>query len=565
MLGAGRLTLVLPNGGREQFELRKAHVCIGRAATGDIVLSDPGVSRNHARIECGPAGCVLADLGSVNGTFVNGRQIEQEWLSPGDKIAIGAATLVYERPGAPEDPEVTRIDTEEELDASLASMPIQTHLQETGLPRLAVHTPERTWELPLDRDVVAIGRHPDNDVVIESPRVSRRHARITRWGAGFSIEDLKSDNGTWIDGRRVESRRVLHDCDTVRIGTAALVFKDGFGEQDLTIVGPAVGNRRKRRPVVAVPGFMGSNLWLGSERIWPNARGVFTDPELFRYHDGAPPVEARGLADELIVIPNLIKQQHYGRLVHYLEEALGYERGKDLLEFAYDFRQDVRVSARQLGAAIEKWAMADPVTIVAHSMGCLVSRYYVDCLGGDTNVERMILLGGPHHGAPKSLVTLLSGPQLLPFGLMGSRVRDVLRTFPSMYQLLPDYRCGRDGRGEPVDWLADPSWLPEPQRALWRVAAEFRSELQPRPLVPVVCIFGYGLKTIARVDIDRDETGCCRQLRYETEDIGDATVPETSAILAGADIHPVRQEHGTLHTDSDVKKRLKLELMGRDS
>jgi hypothetical protein len=44
------------------------------------------------------------------------------------------------------------------------------------------------------------------------------------------------------------------------------------------------------------------------------------------------------------------------------------------------------------------------------------------------------------------------------------------------------------------------------------------------------------------------------------EDGGDSTVPESSATLEGTEIHPIRQYHGTLHVDNDVRKRLKIEL-----
>jgi hypothetical protein len=102
-----------------------------------------------------------------------------------------------------------------------------------------------------------------------------------------------------------------------------------------------------RPPVVFVPGMMGSKLWRGSEQIWPNVKAMFTQPEIFRYHpdDG---LEARDIVDEIVLVPNLVKQQHYGRLGDYLEETLAYERGRSLFEFAYDWRQDIRRSAQKL-------------------------------------------------------------------------------------------------------------------------------------------------------------------------------------------------------------------------
>jgi len=65
-----------------------------------------------------------------------------------------------------------------------------------------------------------------------------------------------------------------------------------------------------------------------------------------------------------------------------------------------------------------------------------VSRYYVERLGGSRRVERLVLMGGPHCGTVKALTSLLVGPKMLPFGLMGEKMRQVLATFPSSYQIL---------------------------------------------------------------------------------------------------------------------------------
>ena len=91
------------------FALKKPVMAIGRGAENDLVLSDQGVSRRHARIERGSQGWVLSDLGSTNGTYVNGRSIDGAYLlRAGDRVAIGSAILTIRRdrredaPGAKE-------------------------------------------------------------------------------------------------------------------------------------------------------------------------------------------------------------------------------------------------------------------------------------------------------------------------------------------------------------------------------------------------------------------------------------------------------------------------------
>jgi hypothetical protein len=131
-----------------------------------------------------------------------------------------------------------------------------------------------------------------------------------------------------------------------------------------------------------------------------------------------------------------------------------------------------------------------------------------------------------------------------------------------MYQLLPTYSCGVDQAGERINVLADETWISERQRALLRDARKFRKELGTRSSVPAICIFGYGLKTITGVSVHRGSERNWERLELSTGR-GDDMVPEPSAVLKGAEIHPVRQHHGSLYTDTDVKKRLKLELTRR--
>src|SRR5690606_35753595 len=104
-------------------------------------------------------------------------------------------------------------------------------------------------------------------------------------------------------------------------------------------------------------------------------------PEFFSYTEN-PQLEARGIVNEVVIVPNLIKQEQYSRMGDYLVEELGYVRGETLLEFAYDWRQDVRISARHLAESVANWKALRPITLIGHSLGTLVSRYYVERLGG---------------------------------------------------------------------------------------------------------------------------------------------------------------------------------------
>ena len=72
------------------FELTKDVSLIGRDVTNDVVVGDAEISRQHSRITRTPGGYVLEDLGSTNGTFVNGeRLVAPRVMNPGDLVALG--------------------------------------------------------------------------------------------------------------------------------------------------------------------------------------------------------------------------------------------------------------------------------------------------------------------------------------------------------------------------------------------------------------------------------------------------------------------------------------------
>lgn len=74
-------------------------VTIGRSASCEVVLAEPELSRRHAQIRVTPDGLVLRDLGSANGTFVNGNRVRDARLHQGDQIAFDLQRFVVEAPG----------------------------------------------------------------------------------------------------------------------------------------------------------------------------------------------------------------------------------------------------------------------------------------------------------------------------------------------------------------------------------------------------------------------------------------------------------------------------------
>lgn len=72
----------------------------------------------------------------------------------------------------------------------------------------------------LDQDVLALGRDPSNDIVINDPQVSRQHARIARQGDLMVLEDVGSTNGTFVNGLRLTGPHALANGDEIGLGDA---------------------------------------------------------------------------------------------------------------------------------------------------------------------------------------------------------------------------------------------------------------------------------------------------------------------------------------------------------
>ncbi len=89
--------IVLDEDGREaeRIAVTRSPIVIGRQSTNDVVLSDPNVSRRHAELRRNDENWTVVDLGSTNGTTVNGRTGPEHQLKDGDKLGFGTSELLF--------------------------------------------------------------------------------------------------------------------------------------------------------------------------------------------------------------------------------------------------------------------------------------------------------------------------------------------------------------------------------------------------------------------------------------------------------------------------------------
>jgi S-DNA-T family DNA segregation ATPase FtsK/SpoIIIE len=91
----GGIELVVDDGTSIATRRLGRRVLVGRALTADVRIDDPAVSRLHARIEMRDDGVYVEDLGSRNGTTINGVSADGQRLAAGDEIRIGAASIIF--------------------------------------------------------------------------------------------------------------------------------------------------------------------------------------------------------------------------------------------------------------------------------------------------------------------------------------------------------------------------------------------------------------------------------------------------------------------------------------
>lgn len=214
---------------------------IGRSESADVQVDHPLVSRRHALAEARQGGWVLSDLGSRNGMFAGGERVERAEMDATTVVRLGNASdgpvveIVVEPdaaqagpgPDAPHEPEV-------EPAAHGRARPVlraRSDLRPGGegaAPRLGEL--RTVYEVLAER--VRIGRAADNDLtLVDDLRASRHHGELLRAADGsWSLLDLDSHNGTFVNGVRVRRSRVV-DGDLVSIGNRIFRFSQGTLEE----------------------------------------------------------------------------------------------------------------------------------------------------------------------------------------------------------------------------------------------------------------------------------------------------------------------------------------------
>ncbi len=208
-----RLTMLRGPTAGAVYELTDDVITVGRGSKNEIVIRDNEVSREHLRLVRVADGYEVHDLGSSNGTFINGQRVVGNWqLHTGSVLELGdSITLEYESDAAA----AARTAGLVAPDTSAAPAPAQKNYA-----LLMTVGPDAGRTFPLEEDVIKIGRDLSNDLVVQDPEVSRVHLRFRRLPDSYEVEDMESTNGTTVNGSRLTGLIVLKQADVLKLGSS---------------------------------------------------------------------------------------------------------------------------------------------------------------------------------------------------------------------------------------------------------------------------------------------------------------------------------------------------------
>lgn len=216
------------------FELSDDVVTIGRGRKNTIIIHDNEISREHCRLVKVLFDYEISDLNSTNGTFINGRPVgeassplaDKNIIELGDSIVLeylltlDASSAEPAAPALEMDslPEFLAVPDTPSRGMSEAAPPAEP----TPVNNFYLVIRRRSQFMPevylLDSPLIDIGRHLDNAICLSENQVSRFHLRLNRLNDGYTLEDLGSMNGTFINGVRVEKSVALSSGDYITIG-----------------------------------------------------------------------------------------------------------------------------------------------------------------------------------------------------------------------------------------------------------------------------------------------------------------------------------------------------------
>lgn len=351
-------------------------------------------------------------------------------------------------------------------------------------------------------------------------------------------------------------------------------------KHDLVVFVPGIGGSRLTQD--------GRDLWNVSlealvrlRNPWRALKSFALEPGMEDGHPEGPwAVQVSGLVREPFVLSGLMRHLGYLRMPQVEEHT----KPGQYREFAYDWRLSNRTTAEDLGRwterALGEWREQartwypdmpdDPkVVFLCHSMGGLVARHYLECLGGREIARSLTTIGTPHNGAVKA-ARFLTGHAFgsrQPLRWFGERLAELCRRLPAVWQLLPVYEAVITPGAPRRTLLQEPLGLDGDRL---RYAAKFHQDFKEaartsltaagRPY-QVHCLAGNAHRTWHGVVVRPEGPRYVKELDNSGSWWGDGTVPAGSALADWELTSSSRavwygHKHASLHGEKPVGRQL---------
>ena len=313
--------------------------------------------------------------------------------------------------------------------------------------------------------------------------------------------------------------------------------------------------------IVLLPGIMGSVLKKDGRAVWgfgagTIARALFTlgdsiatglhldgdDPVLETLDDG---ISADALIPDLHLLPGFWRIDGYGHVAETIRTLFDVREGENFFSFPYDWRRDNRAAAHRLRRSthewLARWRRESPeakLILIAHSMGGIVARYFLEVLEGWKDAKALLTFGTPYRGSLSALDTLSNGMRKGPLTLHSLTAFG--RSCTSIYQLLPIYESYDAGDGK-LARVGECSGIPHVDPIKAQAALAFHHEIidavdrhlddeaYRKGRYRVVPMVGITQETLQSASLTNGKVVLTQA--YKSQDMsGDGTVPRVSAI-----------------------------------
>lgn len=438
---------------------------------------------------------------------------------------------------------------------------------------------------PIDKPELIIGRDPTADIIIDSPGVSRRHARVYQQGGAIWLEDLQSRNGTFVNGARITTPHSLQTGDEVRLGqSVALLYQQ---PQVAVTTAEGVISKQQATMLEAVSGvaatMIGDDFAPTTPSIPPQMTITVAGQKAIPYTLTQPEIRIGRAADNDIVIDSRIVSRYHARM----EKAPGGYRLNVLPDAANPILLDGRPvpSNRQL-------ENGDTLRIGSLDPGMMVTMVYSEVVPAAASEMQPIRFGEKtliQIGRDPSNDVVLASPTVSRFHAQIERVghryclrdlRSANGTFVNDQRIEKEVwlaeddcvRIGRhrfvmkqdqldrydDTRGLKVEALGLNKWVRKDLNILQNISLC----LQPRELVVVVgqsgggkstlinAIIGYRPATQGQVFVNG--TNVYRNFDAVRNDIG--FVPQRDIIHTGLTVYQALEYTARLRMPRDTSK-----------